>query len=65
MGTTFCIIYSGDNIWAVERGTFMEDQDIGDMLLYFMLSEEVILFYWVDITNMRTEEKWESHRSGG
>ena len=33
----------------------MADQDIGDMFLKIMLSEEVRLFFGVDITNERTE----------
>ena len=31
----------------------MGDQDIGDMLLDLMLSEEVIPFYGVDVMNVR------------
>ena len=43
----------------------MVDQDIGEMSLNFMLSEEVRFFFGVDITNVSTEEKWEDHRSRG
>ena len=35
----------GSTIRDVEKVTFMVDWDIGDMLLNFMLSEEVIPFY--------------------
>ena len=35
----------------------MADQDIGEMFLNFMLSDEIISFCVVDITNMRTEEE--------
>ena len=43
----------------------MADRDIGDMLLNFILSEELISFYGMEITNTRTEEEWENQRSGG
>ena len=41
-------------IRAVEKGTFMADWDIGDMLLNFMLSEEVISFCGLDVIRVRT-----------
>ena len=31
----------------------MEDQYIGDMLLNFMISEEVIPFFGLDVMNLR------------
>ena len=34
----------------------MSDQDIGEMFLEFMLSDEVRSFCGVDITNVRKEE---------
>ena len=43
----------------------MEDQDIGEIFLTFILSEEVISLCGVDTTNLRTEEEWEKCRSGG
>ena len=36
----------------------MADMDIGEMLLKFMLGEEVGPFYGVDVSNVRTEEDW-------
>ena len=42
----------GSILWAVERGNFMADRDIGEMFLDHILSEEVRL----DITNVSTEE---------
>ena len=44
------VIYT---IRAVEKVTFMEDRDIGDMLLNFMLSEEVIQFCGLDLIDVR------------
>ena len=41
------------NIRAVEKGTFMADWDIGDMLLNFMLSEEVKPFCGLYAINVR------------
>ena len=41
------------NIRAVEKGTFMEDWYIGDMLLDFMLSGEEIPFFVLDVMNVR------------
>ena len=55
----------GSTIWSVERGTFMEDRDIGEMLLNFMLSKELRSFYGMDITNVRKEEEREKHRGQG
>ena len=63
--THFALPTVGSTIWAVKRGMIMSDRDIGEMFLNFMLSEEVRSFYGVDITNVRTEEEWEKHRSGG
>ena len=40
-------------------------QGIGEMFLKFMLSEEFILFYGAEITNVRKEDEWKNHRSGG
>ena len=52
-------------LWAVERGTFTSDRDIGEIFMNFMLSDEVRSFCGVDVTNLRTEEKCEMHRDGG
>ena len=38
----------------------MEDWDIGDMLLDFMLSEEVRTFCGVDVMNVRKYEEWDT-----
>ena len=35
----------------------MADQDIGDILLNFIMSEEVKPFCGVDITNVKTEKE--------
>ena len=43
----------GSNICAVEKGTVMSDRDMVDMLLNVMLSEEVIPFCGLDVTNVR------------
>ena len=41
------------NIRDVDKGTFMADGDIGDMLLNFMISEKVIPFFGLDVMNVR------------
>ena len=51
----FALPTFGSTLQAVEMGTFMEDQDIGEMLLNFMFREEVRSFCGVEITNTRTE----------
>ena len=43
----------GSNIRAVDKGTFMTDGDIGDMLFDLILSEELIPFFGVDVMNVR------------
>ena len=43
----------------------MVDQYIGDMLLNFMLSEELIPFCVLDVMNVRKWEEWEKDISGG
>ena len=52
------------NFHAVEKGTVMVDRVIGEMLLNFMLNEEVRYFCGVDVTNVITEEEWEKDSSG-
>ena len=54
--THFSLPAVGSTLRSVDRGTFMVYQYIGEMFLNFMLSEQVILFCGVDITNVRTEE---------
>ena len=51
--THFALPMLGYTLRSVEKCTFMGDQDIGDMLLDLMLSEEVIPFYGVDVMNVR------------
>ena len=48
----FALPMVGSTIYAVEKGKFMEDRDIGYMLLNFILSEEVIPFCGVDVINV-------------
>ena len=55
----FALPTVGSTIWAVERGTFMADQYIGEMFLKFTLSEEIRLFYGVNTVNVRIEQEWE------
>ena len=55
----------GTTLWEEEKATLMEYLDIEDTSLYSMLSEEVRSFCGVDVTNVRKEEEWESHRIGG
>ena len=52
-------------ICAVEKGTFMADQDIRQMLLNFMIIEEVIPFCGVDVINMRKQDECENGIRGG
>ena len=47
----FALHTVGSTLCALEKGTFMADQDIGEMLLNFMLSDEVIPFCVVNVTN--------------
>ena len=61
----FALLTVRSTLWAVERGNFMVDRDMGEMFINFMLREEVRSFCGVDITNVRIEEDWESHMSGG
>ena len=49
----FALPMVGSTIRFVEKGTFMADWYIGDMLLNFMLSEEVIQFCGLDVMNVR------------
>ena len=51
MGSQFAIPMVGSTFCAIEKGNFMADRDIGDMLLDFMLSEEVRPFCGFDVTN--------------
>ena len=60
----FALTIVGSTLRVVEMGTFMADRDIGEIFINYMLSEEVRSFCGVDITNVRTEEYWERHRSG-
>ena len=67
----------GYTLCAVEKGTFMADWDIGDMLLnlmlieevrlllYFIISQEVIPLCGVYVMNVRRQEEWEKDISGG
>ena len=59
----FALPTAESTLWAVERGNFMADRDIGEMFIKFMLSEEVRSFYEVDVTNVITEQEWERYRS--
>ena len=43
----------------------MEDWYIGDILLNFMLSEEVIQFCGLDVMDVRKQEQWEKDIIGG
>ena len=43
----------------------MEDRDIGEIFLNFMLSKEVRPYCGVDISNYRIEKGWERGRPGG
>ena len=43
----------------------MDDWDIGEILLNFMLSEEVRNVFRVNVINANTEEEWEKDTSGG
>ena len=61
----FSLTTVGSTLRAEERGTFMVDRDIGEMFLNFMFSEDVRYFCEVEIINLRTEEEWGNHRSGG
>ena len=51
--TYFALPMVGSTIYAVEKGTFMEGWYIGDILLDFMLSEEIIPFCVLDVMNVR------------
>ena len=48
-----------------EEGTYMEDRDIREMFLNFILSKDVRTYCGVDISNMRTEEEWGGSKVGG
>ena len=50
-GTHFALPTIGSALCAVEKGTFMAHQYIGEMFLNFILSEEVRQFYGVGVTN--------------
>ena len=49
----------GSTIPSVQKGTFMADRDIGDMLLNLMLSEELIPFCGVYVMNVCRYEEWQ------
>ena len=51
-GPHFALPMVRSTIRAVEKGTFMADWEIGDMLFNFMLSDEVIPFCGLDLTNV-------------
>ena len=61
----FTLPMVGSTICDVQKGTFAEDQDKGQMLLNFMLSEEVIPFFGLYVMNVRKQEEWETNISGG
>ena len=42
------------NLWVVKNGTYMKNQDIGEMFLNFVLSEEVRPFCVFDVSNVCT-----------
>ena len=50
----FALPKVGSTIRDVEKGTFMADQYIGEMLLNLILIEEVRPFFGVNVTNVRT-----------
>ena len=50
---------------AVDKVNFMVDQNIGEMFLNLIPSEEVRPFCGVDVTNVFIEEEWEKDISGG
>ena len=49
----FSLPMSGPTLYAVEKGTFLADRYIGDMLFNFVLSEELIPFCGIDMMNVR------------
>ena len=51
--THFALPMVGSTIHDLEKGNFMEGWYIGDMLLDFILSEEVIPFCGLDVMNVR------------
>ena len=60
----FALPMVGYTICDVEKGIFMEDHYIGDMLFNFMLSQEEIPFCGVDL-NIHKYKEWEKDISGG
>ena len=44
----------GSTLHSVEKGTFMADCGIGEILLNFMMSEEAKPVYGVDVTKDKT-----------
>ena len=62
--THFTLPMVGSTLCDVQKGTFMEDQDKGQMLLNLMLSEKVIPFFGLDVMNVRKQEEWEKNISG-
>ena len=61
----FALPMVGFTLRSVEKVTFMEDRDIGQMLLNFMLSEELRPFCGVDVMNVSKQEEWEKDISEG
>ena len=62
--THFALPMVGYTVRAVEKGTSMADQYIGDMLQNFMLNEEAMPFCGVYAMNVRKQEEWEKDISG-
>ena len=50
---------------VVEEGFYMEDRDIGEIFLNFLLSEEVRPFFGVGVIRFITEENWVRNRLVG
>ena len=65
MGTSFYLPTVESTLWEEETGTLMSDHDTRERFLNFLLIKEFRLFCWVDITDVRTEEELEIHRSAG
>ena len=61
----FSLPMAVSTLHAVEKGTFLADCYIGDMLLNYILSQELIPFCGVDVMNVRKYEEWEKYISGG
>ena len=56
MDPKFVIYTVQSTIWAVERGTYVEDQNIGEMLLNFIRIEVLWPFCGVGEADICTEE---------